>query len=590
MVTACASRGATQLRSGTRALRSVAIETAFGVKAVLDVCATPSVESAQLRLADVASIHAHCAVYTEPRVAAAILDRIGWTAGADLRGRRLLEPAFGDGSFLLPAVERLIASLRRHRACDEPRLLDAIVAFEFDRRTADALTVRVVELLKAAGLSIEAAARVAAAWLRCEDFLLADDPPAFSDVVGNPPYMRWSKVPATLKLAYEQRLPAYAARGDLCLAFICRAVRLLREDRGRVAFLCADRWLRCAYGADARAELERAARLSLHLEVHDVRVFVGSRKVGAYAAITILDRHRRGEAVVARATSIDDLCKRLLPEAGRASASHASRLKTTGGAILAAAGLAAAFSRIVESTPVLADVGIDVRCGMALGCAPVFVVDGETKIEKSRLVPWVRTRDLCEDGTVETSSWLIDVWNDDEGLVNLKRFPVLRAHLESHRAALTKRTCVATPEQWYRTIDRMNRARVNAPKILIAGMAKFSRTALSGGGAQPSNATYSISSNEWPLAALFAVFRSGALDVFAAVLSPRFAGGVKRFDGNLLRQVRLPVWSKVEPEMRQHLLSLDVSTPTPRPELLANLYGISKATHKNALADAIRRS
>ena len=401
--------------------------------------------------------------------------------------------------------------------------------------------------------------------------------------------MRWSKVPATLKLAYERRLPSDAARGDLCLAFVCRAVRLLREDSGRVAFLCADRWLRCAYGADARAELERATRLSLHLEVHDVRVFIGSRKVGAYAAITILDRDRRGEAVVARATSIDDLCKRLLPEAGRATASHASRLIGIGGAILAAADLAAAFSRIVESTPVLADAGIDVRCGMALGCAPVFVVDGETKIEKSRLVPWVRTRDLREDGTIETSALLIDVWDGDEGLVDLKRFPVLRAHLESHKVALKTRTCVVAPAQWYRTIDRMNRARMDTPKILIAGMAKFSRVALSGGGAQPSNAIYSLSSHEWPLAALFAVLRSGALDVFAAVLSPRFAGGVKRFDGNLLRQVRIPPWSKVEPEMRRRLLSLDVSIATPRPELVADLYDVSHATHRRALAAAMNR-
>ncbi|MDP9916737.1 hypothetical protein J2W24_002384 [Variovorax boronicumulans] len=540
-------------------------------------------------LADFAAVHSHCAVYTAPRVAEAMLDRVGWTANADLRGRRLLEPACGDGSFLLPAIERLVASLRRHRVCDEQRLADAIVAFEFDPETAEALKARVVELLANTGLSRKVAARVASGWVRCEDFLLANDLSSFSDVVGNPPYMRWSKVPEKLRRSYEKYLPAYAARGDLCLAFVCRAVELLHQDKGHLAFLCADRWLRCAYGAEARGSLESAVRLSMHLEVHDVPVFVGTRKVGAYAAITILDRDRKGEVVVARATSIDDLCKRLLPDAGRSTASHASRLTGSGGAVLAGADLAATFCKIVESTPTLAEAGVEVRCGMALGCAPVFIVEAETTIESERLVPWIKTRDLLDDGTVEPSARLVDVWNNGESLVDLDEYPELRAHLKFHEAALQKRACVAAPSQWYRTIDRLSRTRMSAPKILVAGMSKFSRVAMSHGGAQPSNAIYSLSSTEWPLAALFAVLRSGALDIFSAVLSPRFSGGVKRFDGNLLRQVRLPRWSEVAPSLQKRLLALDVGTPTPRPELLSELYGISHATHKKALASAVAR-
>jgi hypothetical protein len=545
--------------------------------------------SEQPSLADFAAVHSHCAVYTSSRVAEAMLDRIGWTASADLRGRRLLEPACGDGAFLLPAIERLLASLRRHRVCSERQLVDAIVAFEFDHETAEALRARVVDLLNAAGLSDRSAARVAHSWVRCEDFLLASDLPSFSDVVGNPPYMRWSKVPEKLRRSYERYLPAYAARGDLCLSFVCRAVELLRQDKGLVAFLCADRWLRCAYGAEARSELEGSVRLSLHLEVHDVPVFVGARKVGAYAAITILDREKRGEAVVARATSIDDLSKRLLPNAGRSTASHASRLTGTGGAILAGPDLAAAFCKIVESMPTLAEAGIEIRCGMALGCAPVFVVDGETAIEADRLVPWIRTRDLTETGIVEPSARLIDVWDNRENLIDLAEYPALQEYLTHHETALTDRVCVTRPSQWYRTIDRLSRTRMCEPKILIAGMSKFSRVAMSSGGAQHSNAIYAMSSNEWPLRALFSVLRSGALDIFSAVLSPRFSGGVKRFDGNLLRQVRLPRWSDVAPSMQDRLLALDVVAPTPRPDLLTELYGIVHASHKKALASAISR-
>lgn len=538
----------------------------------------------------VAAVHAHCAVYTRPDVAAAILDRIGWTENADLRGRRLLEPACGDGAFLLPAVERLLQSARTHGACSETELIDAIVAFEFEPLTAQHLRLRLGQQLTEFGLPPKVAARIASRWLRCEDFLLAPDLGLFSDVVGNPPYMRWSKVPTLLRTSYEKHLPTYAARGDICLAFICRAVELLRTDDGRVAFLCADRWLRCAYGSAARVELERVARLAFHLEVHDVPVFVGTKRIGAYAAISILERTLHGAAVIAHASSLEDLRRRLKPGAGIASASRAARLQGSQGAILVGADLAAAFARMVETGTVLANAGIEVRCGMALGCASVFVIEGETDVEEDRLVPWARTPDLLLNGKVEPSARVINVWTEEGTLIKLSSFPRLKAHLASHRADLQKRVCVVRAGHWYRTIDRLDPLRVSSPKILVAGMARFARVALSRGAVQPSNAVYAVTTNsEWPLAALFALFRCGALDIFAAVLAPRFSGGTKRFDGNVLRQVRIPLWSQVDPVLKKHLLDLDVRFPTSRPDLLADIYKITSASHRKALATAVAR-
>src|SRR5689334_15206068 len=55
----------------------------------------------------------HCAVYTQPEIACGILDLIGWKANRDLLGQRLLEPSCGDGSFLIPAIERLLESASR---------------------------------------------------------------------------------------------------------------------------------------------------------------------------------------------------------------------------------------------------------------------------------------------------------------------------------------------------------------------------------------------------------------------------------------------------------------------------------------------
>src|SRR3546814_1836276 len=47
------------------------------------------------------------AVYTRPEVVAAILDLCGYTADRPLHQLCLLEPSFGGGDFLLPALDRL---------------------------------------------------------------------------------------------------------------------------------------------------------------------------------------------------------------------------------------------------------------------------------------------------------------------------------------------------------------------------------------------------------------------------------------------------------------------------------------------------
>lgn len=545
----------------------------------------------EARRTAVTAIHDHCGVFTRPEVACGVLDLIGWTADADLSGQRLLEPSCGDGSFLAPAVERLLKSARRRGTLHDTGLSAAILAFEFDSETAERARLRVRDLLKVAGLAEAVAHRIADRWVRCEDFLLANEIGTFSHVVGNPPYMRWSKLPSVLRVAYEKKLPSLAARGDLCLAFVWRAVELSTPATGRVAFLCADRWLRCAYGEAARAELAKSVRLATHLEVHAVPLFLGTRKVGAYAAISLLDRDLEGGSAVKEVPSLAALLRRLNNHkkvVRKASASMA--LGAEGGAVLAGPSLAAVFDRMAERGVRLGDAGVDVRCGLALGSAPVFIVgeDG-ADIETERLLPYLRTRDLTDDGRAIPVTHLANVWSADGDLVDLSHYPKLRAHLETHRESLAGRSCAVRPEHWYRTIDRIDLARVAAPKILVAGMGKASRVALSPGGAQPSNALYAVTSTGWPLEALFALFRGGLLDVFAEVLAPRFSGRSKRFDGNVLRQVRIPLWSQVDAALKKSLLDMDVTTAVPTPELISDLYGVRGARHRNALRAATVR-
>ena len=84
---------------------SLALQTAFpGLCPVTD---------AGEKLAAAGGIEERGAIFTKREVVDFILDLTGYTEASTLADCRLLEPSFGDGDFLLPAVDRLLAAATR---------------------------------------------------------------------------------------------------------------------------------------------------------------------------------------------------------------------------------------------------------------------------------------------------------------------------------------------------------------------------------------------------------------------------------------------------------------------------------------------
>src|SRR3546814_1202226 len=59
------------------------------------------------------------AIFTRREVVDFILDLVGYTSERPLQEQALLEPSFGDGDFLLVAIDRLLAAWRK-QAPDAP--------------------------------------------------------------------------------------------------------------------------------------------------------------------------------------------------------------------------------------------------------------------------------------------------------------------------------------------------------------------------------------------------------------------------------------------------------------------------------------
>src|ERR671918_737036 len=75
-------------------------------------------------------------VFTRRWVVDLILDLVGYTADRDLAAKRLVEPSCGTGAFLVPVVDRLIASCREHDK-DLQSIGDAIRAYDLLEANAE---------------------------------------------------------------------------------------------------------------------------------------------------------------------------------------------------------------------------------------------------------------------------------------------------------------------------------------------------------------------------------------------------------------------------------------------------------------------
>jgi hypothetical protein len=530
----------------------------------------------------VLKLHEACRVYTRTELAAGLLDAVGWREDRALEGQRLLEPAAGNGVFLRLAAERLIGSLRRRNRPITMRVLEgAVTGYEIYSEARHEARLAVSEVLLAGGLTTSSASQLAARWVRDGDFLTATDLGTFTHVVGNPPYVRWSKVPEAFRQLYSRSVPEAMQKGDLCVPFFYRSVGHL-EPGGTLAFVCSDRWLRAEYGIGLRAYLGSNVRTVAHIEIHDLPAF--DRDVHAYAAVTILERRddsARGSTrtLFAQPTSVAELdrCFRRLaygsdksamltveePLGGRPAIMLRNRTKVQ------------ALRKVEAEMPTIEESGCSIRVGAALGYTPAFVVEQcNSTIERALLLPYATSRDV-RNGHVCSTRCLIDVFDERGELIDLGRYPGAREYLLQFKARLLRRSCVRRPEQWYRTIDKISHKLAASPKILICGIAKAPRIALVTRVVQPGNSLYSITSLDWPLAAVFNVLSSGVLGLFADAYSCRVNGAFLRFHGVVLKKLRLPMWMSVPGEIQQCL-----TVPDSRSALLeavAQLYGTSKA-------------
>ena len=456
---------------------------------------TDSGTSAPRVPAEIAELHSRCGIYTRAEAVDWFLNEVGWVQEIDLRKAKLLDPAAGDGAFLVEAARRLCRSFRSHgQQWSYGVLEDRITAYEIHPGEAAIARCKVIEVLCRYGIEEGTASRLAAKWIRTNDFLIADmGAISFTHIVGNPPYVRWSHLPNRLRNIYEASLPNYMAKGDLCLAFLGRCLGLLAQD-GRLGFLCADRWLYAAYAEEFRAVIKPSFHIEKRCSVNSRDVFQTS--VSAYPIKLIVSRTRSRRPVsntCARTKAVQE------------------------------------YELLRDSHLTLKEAGMEVRVGPALGVECAFTgTRSDLNIEGELLQPYVKPKELAET-TIQWSGKFVICMHDKEGaLRDLADFPLLRIHLERYRKNLEKRSIVVNGAPWYRPIDRVLASTWRRPKLLLPEMTAYPRAILDTQGFIPSHGIYAVFDPDDDLDRLRSAIDSESLRITLRAFSPWLSGDTFR--------------------------------------------------------------
>lgn len=537
-------------------------------------------------------------VFTRLWVVDTILNLVGYTADKDLSKTKLVEPSIGSGAFLVPVVERLLDSAQRH-GVPLSSLTDNVFGLDLRQEHVETCRTKLEQLLVDAGAKPDEAVALVAGWLHHGDFLLDEIPSNVDFVVGNPPYIRTEDLDDKVEAEYRTRWRTMRGRADIYIGFYERSLGLLKQG-GKLGYICADRWMRNAYGKYLRGLVVSGYAVETVWQMHDVDAF--DTEVSAYPAITVLANTQQGAATFIDTTAAF----------GAASAVEATAFVLGTGDEAAGQGWEGArlpswfetadfwpagspstiklLERLQEEFPTLeADGRTKISIGVATGADKAYIVgkDAGVDVEPERLTPIVMADDIRAGHLKTPTKVLLNPWDSEGKLVDLAAFPKFAEVLGSHEDVKKRFVAKKNPLTWHRTIDKVYPGLAERPKLLLQDMKAQITPVLEPGGYYPHHNLYYVVSDSWDLEVLGGLLLSKIAEAFISAYGVKMRGGTLRFQAQYLRKITVPRPETIAPDiadmLRAAFRSNDRDAATRAAELAYGLVpGESEATAKAA--------
>ena len=264
--------------------------------------------------------------YTPTEVIEYILDAVGYNPENEIRGKKILDPACGSGSFLVEATQRLIERYRKKgfslRDSDEAKqiiegctssifgldihpfacfiaemnllfqivdLYDA-VRQKYKYYELPRLNVYRTDSLASLGEIIE----LAEFFDNSRRVMLVEETKGankiknteFDYVVGNPPYIRSELIPDIARASYKKHFTSSTGRFDIYVLFVERTIKWL-NSRGRSGLITSNKFMQASYGRGLREFIVKNCTINQFIDFGDSGVF---SEVTNYPSISILSR------------------------------------------------------------------------------------------------------------------------------------------------------------------------------------------------------------------------------------------------------------------------------------------------------------
>ncbi|MFI1946872.1 Eco57I restriction-modification methylase domain-containing protein [Streptomyces virginiae] len=490
-------------------------------------------------------------VFTRRWIVETILDLVGYTADRDLTQMKLVEPSIGSGAFFVPVLERLLESAKVHGA-ELSALADCLYGLDLQHEHVATCREKSADMLQAAGASATEARVLSAGWLRHGDFLLGEVPTDVDFVIGNPPYIRTEDLDDETEAAYRKTWRTMRGRADIYVGFYERSLSMLASG-GKVGFICADRWMRNAYGKHLRGLVTSRYAVESVWQMHDVDAF--EAEVSAYPAITVLANAEQGSS-----TFIDTTAAFGVASASAALAFVRGTVEEAAGQGWEGARLPSWFEtddfwptgsphtiklleHLQENFPTLeADGTTKISIGVATGADRAYIIgpDAGIDVEQDRLTPIVMADDIRAGRLTAPSKMLLNPWDDEGRLVDLADYPKFADALASHPNVKKRFVARKNPNTWHRTIDKVYPGLAERPKLLLQDMKAQITPVLEPGGYYPHHNLYYIVSSSWDMEVLGGLLLSRIAEAFVSAYGVKMRGGTLRFQAQYLRKIVVP--------------------------------------------------
>lgn len=516
-----------------------------------------------------------------------ILDMAGYTDSKILMTKSILEPSFGGGDFLIPIVHRLLKSYFRKEKNSKgivKKLKDSIRAVELFTPSYNDTKLELHVVICSYGVSSKDAKDLLSSWLINSDFLLTDfDDTYFDFVIGNPPYVRQDEINNSLLSIYRSKYSTIYDRADLYVPFIQRSLELLKE-KGKLGFICSDRWMKNKYGGPLRKLVSSNYNLSFFVDMFSIDAF--KTDVSAYPSIFLIENEKtqNGKTKILNNTSVDTnsfnfkklLSEELFTEVENVMDGKEPWLLNNPHELLILRNIEAKFPRIE-------DVDCKIGIGVATGNDSVYIKTVELDIEKSQKLPLAMASEI-KTGKIESKGTiLVNPWTKKGKLVNLEDFPKLKKYYEDNEELIRKRyVAKKSPDSWYKTIDKVNHDLISKEKLLIPDIKGKSNIVYDEGKFYPHHNLYFIVSNgDWEVRAIEGIMKSEVTQFFISKYSLRMRGGYLRYQAQFLRRIRIPNREETSDSLVKNLIKAVISSDDDAiNNIVCEIYGLNMKNRK----------